>query len=79
MKEYYLVCEVCNAKIRISKKLKEWLEEHYGNLGIIVDRYPTEPCERGFEPDTKVLRFRIEVKERYTPKEGCEALQHGQI
>ncbi len=79
MKEYYLVCEVCNARIRISKKLKEWLEEHYGNLGVIVERFPREPCDRGFSPDTKVLRFRVEVQEKYTPREATEALAHGQV
>jgi len=76
MKAYYLECVVCGARIKISKKLKEWLEEHYGNLGILVERYPEERHRKDFHPDTKVLRFRVVEEELYTPREALKALAH---
>jgi len=74
--DYYLVCEVCNAKIKIPKKLVKWLEEHHGNLGIVAEQYYRQQGNRGFKSDTKVLRFSIEV--RYPIEQADQKLNHGQ-
>jgi len=74
MGKYYLKCVVCGSKIRVSKKLVEWLREHRGNLGLIIEAYPRCKGMRGFEEDTEVLRFTIE-KDSTTVKEAFEQLQ----
>ena len=73
MRKYYLKCVVCGSKIRVGKRLVEWLEEHKGNLGLIVEAYPRCKGMRGFEEDTEVLRFIIE-KDTTTVKEVFEEL-----
>jgi len=79
MKTYYLVCEPCGARIRISKRLAEWLEAHRGDLGIVVEAYKKGQGIRGLKPDTKVLRFSIEVEEKWTLQETAEKLKHNQV